>query len=97
MHIYGSRGQQRTIALSLKLAEVATVRALVGEDPILLLDDIMSELDPDRRRWILATIGPDQQTLLTATETEHFTAEFLAQASVFQVKAGTIQHLSRES
>jgi DNA replication and repair protein RecF len=90
MHTYGSRGQQRTVALSLKLAEVATVRAMSGEEPILLLDDIMSELDPARRAWLLAAIAPGQQVLLTATETEHFTPEFLMQATVCRVRAGAV-------
>jgi DNA replication and repair protein RecF len=90
MHTYGSRGQQRTVALSLKLAEVATVRAMSGEEPILLLDDIMSELDPDRRAWLLAAIAPGQQVIITATETEHFTADFLMHATVHQVRAGAI-------
>jgi DNA replication and repair protein RecF len=90
MHTYGSRGQQRTVALSLKLAEVATVRAMSGEEPILLLDDIMSELDPDRRAWLLAAIAPEQQVILTATETEHFTPEFLMHATVCQVRAGAV-------
>jgi DNA replication and repair protein RecF len=90
MHTYGSRGQQRTVALSLKLAEVATVRTMSGEEPILLLDDIMSELDPARRAWLLAAIAPGQQVVLTATETEHFTPEFLMQATVWRVKAGAI-------
>jgi DNA replication and repair protein RecF len=90
MHTYGSRGQQRTVALSLKLAEVATVRTMSGEEPILLLDDVMSELDPARRAWLLASIAPGQQVILTATETEHFTPEFLMQAAVYQVKAGAI-------
>jgi DNA replication and repair protein RecF len=90
MHTYGSRGQQRTVALSLKLAEVATVRAMSGEEPILLLDDIMSELDPDRRAWLLAAIAPGQQVIITATETEHFTADFLMHANIHQVRAGAI-------
>ena len=90
MHTYGSRGQQRTVALSLKLAEVATVRTMSGEEPILLLDDIMSELDPARRAWLLAAIAPGQQVILTATETEHFTADFLMRAAVWRVKAGAI-------
>ncbi len=90
MHTYGSRGQQRTVALSLKLAEVATVRTMSGEEPILLLDDIMSELDPARRAWLLAAIAPGQQVILTATETEHFTPDFLMQTTVCLVKAGAI-------
>lgn len=90
MRSYGSRGQQRTVALSLKLAEVGTVRSLTGEQPILLLDDIMSELDPGRRAWLLAAIPPEQQVVITATETEHFTSEFLTQATVYRVRDGAL-------
>jgi recombinational DNA repair ATPase RecF len=50
----------------------------------------MSELDPARRAWLLAAIGPAQQVILTATETEHFTPEFLMQAVVRQVRAGAV-------
>ena len=90
MHTYGSRGQQRTVALSLKLAEVGTVRAMSGEQPILLLDDIMSELDPSRRAWLLAAIAPGQQVIITATETEHFTPDFLVHATVRHVRAASL-------
>ena len=89
MNVYGSRGQQRTVALSLRLAEVAYMRAVVGEEPILLLDDIMSELDPARRAWVLQSIGQGQ-AIITATETDHFTPSFLRQATLFRVTAGQI-------
>jgi DNA replication and repair protein RecF len=89
MNVYGSRGQQRTVALSLRLAEVAYMRAVVGEEPILLLDDIMSELDPARRAWVLQTIGQGQ-AIITATETDHFAPSFLRQATLFRVTAGQI-------
>jgi DNA replication and repair protein RecF len=90
MNTYGSRGQQRTVALSLRLAEVAYMRAVVGEEPILLLDDIMSELDPARRGWVLQAIGQGQQAIITATETDHFAPSFLHQATLFRVTAGQI-------
>jgi DNA replication and repair protein RecF len=89
MNVYGSRGQQRTVALSLRLAEVAYMRAVVGEEPILLLDDIMSELDPARRAWVLQTIGQGQ-AIITATETDHFAPSFLRQATLFRVTTGQI-------
>ncbi len=90
MNTYGSRGQQRTVALSLRLAEVAYMRAVVGEEPILLLDDIMSELDPARRGWVLQAIGQGQQAIITATETDHFAPSFLHQATLLRVTAGQI-------
>ncbi len=63
---YASQGQQRTAALSLKLAEIEVMRKTIGEPPILLLDDVMSELDVDRRKMLLARIG-DVQTVITCT------------------------------
>lgn len=94
MRAFGSRGQQRTAALSLKMAEVGEVSAAAGELPVLLLDDIMSELDPSRRAWLLETLQPGQQVLIAATETEHFTAEFLASALALRVQAGAVSRMS---
>ena len=54
LRLFGSQGQQRTAALSLRLAELDVVRSESGEAPVLLLDDVMSELDPERRRRLLA-------------------------------------------
>lgn len=90
MRTYGSRAQQRTIALSLKLAEMALVRSRIGEEPLLLLDDIMSELDSARRRWVLAFVASSQQAIITATEIGRFTQEFLAKTAVYRIADGTI-------
>jgi len=90
--IYGSRGQQRTCALSLKLAQMELVRAETGEEPILLLDDVMSELDPARRKYLLASIG-EEQVIITATELAPFPPEFLARATLFRITEGRVQPL----
>ncbi len=75
---YGSRGQQRSATLALKLGEAELMRARTGEAPVLLLDDLLSELDAARRTHLLDVIGrEDQQTLLTATGMEDFDAAFL--------------------
>ncbi|HET9221353.1 MAG TPA: DNA replication/repair protein RecF, partial [Roseiflexaceae bacterium] len=75
---YGSRGQQRSATLALKLGESELMRARTGEAPVLLLDDLLSELDAQRRAHLLAVISrDDQQTLLTATGLEDFDATFL--------------------
>ena len=87
---YASRGQGRTIALSLKLAEVALMRNETGEDPVLLLDDVMSELDASRRAALAQTVIDAPQALITATDLQDFTPEFLARARVFQVCEGSI-------
>ena len=67
--VYGSQGQARTAALALKLAEVDIFRSVAGEPPVLILDDVMSELDLSRRRKLLSQIE-DVQTILTCTHTE---------------------------
>ncbi len=92
---YGSRGQQRTAALALKLAEVALMQHQVGEMPVLLLDDVLSELDRRRGQYLLGAIGEAQQVLVTATSVEGFGPAFVEQAQVWQVEAGTVRPISR--
>jgi DNA replication and repair protein RecF len=89
--VYGSRGQQRTVALALKMGEGAFIRECTGEWPILLLDDVMSELDEVRRGQILGTIAPGQQVIVTTTDLEPLDAAFLERARILRVQAGAIQ------
>ena len=65
---FASQGQQRTAVLALKLAEIEIMRQIVGEYPILLLDDVMSELDSERRQNLIMEIDGKIQTFLTGTE-----------------------------
>jgi DNA replication and repair protein RecF len=88
--IYGSRGQQRTAALALKLAEVSLMQHQVGEMPVLLLDDVLSELDRRRGQYLLEAIGQAQQVLVTATSEEGFGPAFVAQAQVWRVQGGAV-------
>ena len=88
---YGSRGQQRTVALALKVAEGAFIREATGEWPILLLDDVMSELDEVRRAQVLGTVQPGQQVILTTTEPGSIDPAFLERARVLRVEAGAVQ------
>lgn len=90
MLIYGSRGQQRTAALSTKLAELAYMRANTGEEPVLLLDDVFSELDAARREHLLHEVLEHEQVLITATDFRHVPADILAKAHRFQVTNGEI-------
>jgi DNA replication and repair protein RecF len=90
MCTYGSRGQQRTIAISLKLAEMELVRFRTQEEPILLLDDVMSELDEDRRGYLLDSVHGDQQVIITTTDLDPFAAAFLDEAAVWRVQDGRI-------
>ena len=87
---YGSQGQQRTAALSLKLSEIEMVKEIIGDNPILLLDDVMSELDSSRREALLSSIN-DIQTIITCTGYDDFIKERLTIDKVYQVSKGTIQ------
>ncbi len=90
MLTYGSRGQQRTVALSAKLAELAYMRASTGDEPVLLLDDVFSELDHLRREYLLHQVLQHEQVLLTATDFMSFPEEILAKAHRHQVVNGQI-------
>jgi DNA replication and repair protein RecF len=88
---YGSRGQQRSVALALKLAEVELMRKRAGDAPVLLLDDVLSELDAQRRAHLLEAIRrPNQQTLLSATDLSDFGVEFLAAITRLRVEDGRV-------
>ncbi|MEE9198295.1 MAG: DNA replication/repair protein RecF [Dehalococcoidia bacterium] len=91
MGLYGSRGQQRTIAAALKLAEVNFLVSSTGEEPVLLLDDILSELDAPRRRQVLECAMSNVQTLLTTTDLDRIDADFLSRASVYSVQQGEVR------
>ena len=88
---FGSRGQQRTSVLALKLAQVRWMRDQVGEEPVLLLDEVLAELDPHRRRCLLAHIGDSHQTIVTTTDINRFDQEFVKTASILTVQAGVIR------
>lgn len=88
---YASRAQQRTLALSLRLAEAAYLQGQSGDSPVLLLDDVLSELDRHRRRAVMETLAEYQQVLITGTEADRFSQAFLDQAAVFTVTAGQLE------
>ena len=94
--IYGSRGQQRTAALALKLAEVKLISQKVGEQPILLLDDVMSELDDARRGYLMQMIDGAQQAILTTTDLKDYSIEFLTEATLLRVREGRIEEIVSE-
>jgi DNA replication and repair protein RecF len=94
MLTYGSRGQQRTAALSTKLAELIFMRASTGDEPVLLLDDVFSELDANRREYLLQQVLQHEQVLLTATDLASFPPAILAQAHTFHVVEGQVQPFS---
>ena len=88
---FGSRGQQRSAMLALKLAEIRWMTAQTGESPILLLDEVVAELDQHRRAQLLQTIQQSEQAILTATDPAMFTTTFLQQATTFQVENGRLK------
>ena len=86
---FGSQGQQRTCALALKLAEIEIVKKSSRDCPILLLDDVLSELDRNRQNYLLDSIH-DIQTIITCTGLEEFIDSRLTLDRVFRVKEGTV-------
>ena len=90
LRTYGSRGQQRTAVLSTKLAEVQMMREVTGESPLLLLDDVMSELDGARRHAMLDALAGVDQALVTATDWSDFSEELLANCRRYHVDAGRL-------
>lgn len=89
-HVFGSQGQQRTTALSLKLAEIEFIREEVGEYPILLLDDVLSELDHSRQTKLIETFQNKVQTFITATGVDSANLERLNDVHVFNVLEGKV-------
>jgi len=92
--VYGSRGQGRTAVLSLKLAELAWMTERAGEAPILLLDEVLAELDPQRRRDLLKRLGNIEQSVLTTTDLDLFEPEFATRSEKWRVTSGTISMLN---
>lgn len=87
---YGSRGQARSAVLALKLAEMEWMRAKTGEWPILLLDEVLAELDANRRRDLLQRLTRAEQCVLTTTDETLFPREFLETATRWQIQAGQV-------
>ena len=86
---YGSQGQQRTAALSLKLSEIELVKQMIHDTPVLLLDDVLSELDKHRQNYLLESIH-DIQTLITCTGVEDFVNHRFSINKVFHVQNGQV-------
>lgn len=91
---YGSRGQQRTTALAVKVAEAAIMKDVTGESPVLLLDDVMSELDHQRRSFLLDVLDGSSQAIVTTTDWDDFTPEFRARAHCLQVEGGQVREVA---
>ena len=92
---YGSQGQQRTAALSLKLSEIELVKRIAKDTPVLLLDDVLSELDSNRQNYLLNNIG-EIQTIITCTGLEEFVNNRFEINKVFQVSEGSVTCMSNK-
>ena len=95
MGTYASRGQARTVALALRLAEASYLSTLRGDGPIVLLDDVLSELDGRRRAQVLRRASSYEQVVITTTDLEPLGEEFLRSATCLQVAAGQVTPLQR--
>jgi len=95
LRVYGSQGQQRCGALSLKLAELEFVKQEIGEYPILLLDDVMSELDPQRQNDLLKHVN-GVQTIVTGTSIDMFYLEQLKEVKLFKIEQGMVLYENLE-
>lgn len=91
VQIYGSQGQQRTTALSVKLAEIDVMKAQTGEYPLLLLDDVLSELDGQRQTHLLQTIQNKVQTFLTAPAMNDVAQNLIKEPKIFMIENGNIK------
>ncbi len=88
---YASQGQQRTIVLALKLAEIYMIKQKIGISPILLLDDVLAELDDLRQNYLLNSIDNETQTIITSVDTLFFNDEFLKDVKMFKINNGKIE------
>ena len=93
---FGSRGQVRTTMLTLKLAEVAWMHAKTGQWPVLLLDEVLAELDDNRRNDLLARVIQSEQSMLTTTDLNLFATEFVDASTVWQVQGGRVEERQQD-
>ena len=87
---FASQGQQRTIVLALKLSELDIITEKTGDEPILLLDDVLAELDDLRQNYLLKSINPNTQTIITSVDTILFEEEFLKDVKIYKIEDGKI-------
>ncbi len=93
LHTYGSRGQNRTAMLTAKLAEVEWLEERSGECPVLLLDEVLAELDAERRLDLQARVGDAQQAVLSAADLGMFEEGFVEAAAIWKLTAGEVERL----
>ena len=94
--LFASQGQQRSVVLAWKLAEVNTIREVMGTTPVLLLDDVFSELDGNRREMLVRFVTADVQTFITATDLDGFSDELVRRARVVSLPIADDKDWNRE-
>ena len=87
---FASQGQQRTIVLALKLSELDIITEKTGDNPVLLLDDVLAELDDIRQNYLLKSINKDTQTIITSVDTILFEDEFLKDVLIYKIEQGNV-------
>lgn len=87
---FASQGQQRTIVLALKLSELDIITDKTGDEPVLLLDDVLAELDDLRQNYLLKSINPNTQTVITSVDTILFEDEFLKDVEIYKIENGKL-------
>ncbi len=87
---FASQGQQRTIVLALKLSEIDFIENIIGESPVLLLDDVLAELDKTRQNYLFDSIKKETQTIITTTDISGFNKSFLEDALIYNIESGKI-------
>ena len=88
---FASQGQQRTVVLALKLSELDIITSKTGEEPVLLLDDVLAELDDIRQNYLLKSINSNTQTIITSVDTVLFEEEFLKDVKIYNIENGSIK------
>jgi DNA replication and repair protein RecF len=94
---YASRGQARTVALAMKLAEAAYLRDQRRQEPVILLDDVFSELDPSRRAHVLETVSRYEQCIITTADEAAIGDEYLKRMARFTVRSGVVEPVTKAS
>ena len=92
---FASQGQQRTVVLAIKLSEIDFIENIAGESPVLLLDDVLAELDKTRQNYLLNSIKPETQTIITTTDISGFDKNFIEDIEVFNIESGNVVETGR--
>ena len=93
MKVYSSQGQQRMAIIAFKISELNYYKKIIGSYPVLLLDDIFSEIDKIKRDNLLKYINKDIQTIITTTEVDNIDEKFIKKAKLFQIDDGKIKKI----